>query len=82
MERQSKCLFPSAREYAKFFGVDDGIIKYAKPGAMIMHPGPVNRGMELTSSLVDSECSVIDEQVTNGVAIRMAILYLLMRRDA
>ena len=82
MERQSKCLFPSAREYAKFFGVDDGIIKYAKPGAMIMHPGPVNRGMELTSSLVDSESSVIDEQVTNGVAIRMAILYLLMRRDA
>ena len=82
MERQNKGLFPSAREYAKFFGVDEGIIKFARPGAMIMHPGPVNRGMELSSGLVDSENSVIDEQVTNGVAIRMAILYLLMRRDA
>ena len=82
MERQNKGLFPSAREYAKFFGVDEGIIKFARPGAMIMHPGPVNRGMELSSGLVDSENSVIDLQVTNGVAIRMAILYLLMRRDA
>ena len=82
MERQGKGMFPSAREYSKFFGVDQEALKFAKDDVLIMHPGPVNRGVELTSWVVDCENSVIDEQVRNGVAIRMAILYLLMRREA
>ncbi len=80
MERQKKALFPSVREYARFFGLDDNRLQLAKKDALIMHPGPVNRGVELTSSVVDSESSVINEQVTNGVAVRMALLYLLTRR--
>lgn len=82
LERQKKGLFPSVREYARFFGVDDKRLLLAKEDAMIMHPGPVNRGVELSSSVIDSERSVIDEQVTNGVAVRMALLYLLTRRGA
>ncbi|NLK39140.1 MAG: aspartate carbamoyltransferase catalytic subunit [Clostridiales bacterium] len=77
LERQKSGLFPTEREYAKFFGVDDRILKLAKPDCIVMHPGPVNRGLELTSVLIDGEHSVIEEQVTNGVAVRMAILYLL-----
>jgi aspartate carbamoyltransferase catalytic subunit len=80
LERQKKALFPSVREYARFFGLDDNRLQLAKKDALIMHPGPVNRGVELTSSVVDSESSVINEQVTNGVAVRMALLYLLTRR--
>lgn len=80
LERQKKGLFPSVREYSRFFGLDDKRLLLAKDDAMIMHPGPVNRGVELTSSVVDCDRSVIDEQVTNGVAIRMALLYLLTRR--
>jgi len=72
-ERQKSGLFPSLREYSRFFGLDD---------ALILHPGPVNRGVELPSSVIDSERSFINEQVTNGVAVRMALLYLLTRRDS
>lgn len=82
LERQKKGLFPTTREYAKFFGINDNIAKLAKKDALIMHPGPVNRGVELTSSLVDCDASVIDPQVTNGVAVRMALLYLLTRRNS
>lgn len=81
LERQKKGLFPSVREYSRFFGLDEKRLLLAKDDAMIMHPGPVNRGVELSSSIIDSDRSVIDEQVTNGVAVRMALLYLLTRRS-
>ncbi|MCX8130651.1 MAG: aspartate carbamoyltransferase catalytic subunit [Clostridia bacterium] len=80
LERQKKGLFPTAREYARFFGLDDKRLKFAKEDALLMHPGPVNRGLELSSSVVDCDQSVINEQVMNGVAVRMALLYLLTRR--
>ncbi len=82
LERQKKALFPSVREYSRFFGLDDNRLQLAKKDALIMHPGPVNRGVELTSSVADNESSVINEQVTNGVAVRMALLYLLTRRGS
>lgn len=81
LERQKKGLFPSVREYARFFGLDDKRLLLARDDAMIMHPGPVNRGVELSSSVIDCDSSVINEQVTNGVAVRMALLYLLTRRS-
>lgn len=80
LERQKKGLFPTIREYARFFGLDEDRLKLAKKDALIMHPGPVNRGVELTSQVMDCDRSVINEQVTNGVAVRMALLYLLTRR--
>lgn len=80
LERQRSGLVPSIREYARFFGVDDKRLAFAKPDALLLHPGPVNRGFELTSSVVDGEQSAINEQVTNGVAVRMAVLYLLARK--
>ncbi|MBC8538614.1 aspartate carbamoyltransferase catalytic subunit [Christensenellaceae bacterium NSJ-63] len=79
-ERQKGGLFPSVREYHQFYGVDEELLSLARPHALVMHPGPVNRGVELTSSVDDGEQSVITEQVTNGVAVRMALLYLLTRR--
>ncbi|MDR3122117.1 MAG: aspartate carbamoyltransferase catalytic subunit [Clostridiales bacterium] len=81
LERQKSGLFPSIREYSRFFGVDTGRLRLAKPDVLLMHPGPVNRGVELTSAVADADFSAIDEQVTNGVAVRMAILYLLARRE-
>ncbi len=77
LERQHGGLFPSLSEYSKFYGVKDGLLKYAKKDAVILHPGPVNRGVELTPTLIDGETSVIEEQVTCGVAVRMALLKLL-----
>ena len=71
---------PSIREYARFYGIDDKRLAFAKPDALLMHPGPVNRGFELTSGVIDGKSSVIDEQVTNGVAVRMAVLYMLARK--
>jgi aspartate carbamoyltransferase catalytic subunit len=82
LERQKKALFPTIREYARFFGLDDKRLKLAKEDAIVLHPGPVNRGVELSSAVVDGEQSVINEQVTNGVAVRMALLYLLTRRGS
>jgi len=81
-ERQKKGLFPTIREYARFFGLDDKRLVLAKKDALILHPGPVNRGVELTSSVIDCDQSLINEQVTNGVAVRMALLYLLTRRHS
>jgi aspartate carbamoyltransferase catalytic subunit len=78
LERQKKALFPSIREYVKSFGIDkDSLKKYAKKEVIIMHPGPINRGVELSQDAADSEYSVILGQVTNGVAVRMAVLFLL-----
>ncbi|MDP4093691.1 MAG: aspartate carbamoyltransferase catalytic subunit [Bacillota bacterium] len=80
LERQKKGLFPTIREYSRFFGIDEKRLKLAKEDALLMHPGPVNRGVELSTSVVDCDQSFINEQVTNGVAVRMALLYLLTRR--
>jgi aspartate carbamoyltransferase catalytic subunit len=78
LERQSKVLFPSLREYATFFGLSREVMKGAKDDVIVMHPGPMNRGVEITSDVADGPYSVILDQVTNGVAIRMAVLYLLI----
>ncbi len=78
-ERQKSGLIPSLREYHRFFGIDDQRMKFAKPDAILLHPGPVNRGIELTSGVLASDHSCVEEQVTNGVAIRMAVLNLLTR---
>ncbi len=80
LERQKKGLIPSAREYARFFGIDERRMKYAKPDAILLHPGPVNRGMELTTGVMEHDGCFIDEQVTNGVAVRMAVLNILTRK--
>jgi len=82
LERQKKGLFPSIREYAKYFGLDEKRLKLAKKDALVLHPGPINRGVEISTFVADGEQSVINEQVTNGVAVRMALLYLLTRRDS
>lgn len=78
LERQQRGLFPSAREYARFWGITRERLALAKPDALLMHPGPMNRGVEIASDVADSPQSTIEEQVTNGVAVRMAILYLLL----
>ncbi|MEX0736098.1 MAG: aspartate carbamoyltransferase catalytic subunit [Bacteroidota bacterium] len=77
LERQKSGLFPSLREYHRFFGVTKEKVSRAPKPITIMHPGPINRDVELSADLADSEHSVILQQVTNGVAIRMAVLYLL-----
>ena len=78
LERQKKGLFPSVREYFRFFGVDDSRLKLAKPDAIVMHPGPVNRGVELSTTVIDGDRSVITQQVTSGVAVRMAVMDMLV----
>jgi len=77
-ERQKDKFLPSIREYAKVFGINAAKLKNAKKDVLIMHPGPTNRGVELSAEIADGEYSVILDQVTNGVAIRMAILYLVL----
>jgi len=77
-ERQSDPLFPSLREYALKYGITRRIVDLARPDAIVMHPGPINRGVELMSDVADGPRSVILDQVTNGVAVRMALLYLVM----
>ena len=77
-ERQNDPLLPSLREYSRQFGINTSLLTLAKPDALIMHPGPVNRGVELSPEVADGQQSVILDQVTNGVAIRMALLYLVM----
>lgn len=79
-ERQQNGFLPTLREYSKYFGVNDQRLKLASPDALIMHPGPLNRGIEITTKVAESENAVIEEQVTNGVAVRMALLYLLTRK--
>jgi len=78
LERQKKGLFPSIEEYSKFFGITSERLKKAKPDEVIMHPGPINRGVELSSEVADGKWNVILDQVTNGVAVRMAIFFLLL----
>jgi aspartate carbamoyltransferase catalytic subunit len=69
--------FPSTREYAQQYGVDKNLLDSLNKEIVIMHPGPINRGVEITSDVADSQQSVILDQVENGVAIRMAVIYLL-----
>ena len=76
-ERQGKTLIPSLREYARFFGLNNENLKLAKKDVLVMHPGPMNRGVEIASSIADGKQSVILDQVENGVAVRMALLYLV-----
>ena len=78
MERMSELFFPSAREYSRYFGLNSDRIRALKPDAIVMHPGPMNRGLEITADAADGARSVIVEQVANGVSIRMAVLYLLL----
>lgn len=77
LERQKKGLFPSIREYNKYFGIDERRLSMAKSDAILMHPGPVNRGVELNPQVADGSQSVINQQVTNGVCVRMAVLNML-----
>lgn len=77
LERQQMRYFPSLREYSKYFGVNKELLDSLNKEVIIMHPGPINRGVEITSDVADSEHSIILQQVENGVAIRMAVLYLL-----
>jgi aspartate carbamoyltransferase catalytic subunit len=77
LERQRANLFPSIREYRLLYGLDTERLKWAKPDVLVMHPGPINRGVEISQEVADGEHSAINEQVTNGIAVRMAVLYLL-----
>lgn len=81
LERQKNNLFPTIREYSMTFGVNNERLKRAKKDAIVMHPGPMNRGVEISSGVADGPASVIDDQVTNGVAVRMAVLYLLQGEE-
>jgi aspartate carbamoyltransferase catalytic subunit len=78
LERQEKGLFPSKEEYTRLFGIDAARMQKAKKDVVIMHPGPINRGVELSSEVADGPYNVILDQVKNGVAIRMAVLFLLL----
>ena len=77
LERQGRALFPTIREYARLYGLTSERVKLADPGAIVMHPGPINRGVEISPDVADSLSSVILDQVANGVAVRMGILYLM-----
>ena len=76
-ERQNAGFLPSLREYIRRWQITDDRLAKAKPGVMVMHPGPMNEGIEISSSIAHGGSSVIEEQVTNGVAVRMALLYQL-----
>lgn len=81
-ERQKTTAFPGLNEYRSLFGVDSDLLKYAKSDVLVMHPGPVNRGIELSTDVIDGKNSVINMQVKNGVAVRMAILKLLCQEGS
>lgn len=80
-ERQQEMLLPSLREYAFYYGVDSRKLQKARPDVVVMHPGPINRGVEMSPDVADGPWSVILDQVGNGVAVRMAVLYLLVLRQ-
>jgi aspartate carbamoyltransferase catalytic subunit len=78
LERQKKNLFPTLREYSQLYGITSDRLLKANSGAIVLHPGPMNRGIEISSGVADGSAARIDDQVSNGVAIRMAVLYLLL----
>ncbi|HEV8539840.1 MAG TPA: aspartate carbamoyltransferase catalytic subunit [Nitrospiraceae bacterium] len=82
LERQGRALFPSIREYANLYGLTAERLRLAEAGALVMHPGPINRGVEIAPEVADSFSSVILDQVANGVAVRMGVLYLLSGASA
>jgi aspartate carbamoyltransferase catalytic subunit len=77
-ERMTELFFPNAREYSRYYGLNAERMRTLKPESLIMHPGPMNRGLEISAEVADSARSVITEQVSNGVSVRMAILYVLL----
>lgn len=77
-ERLGRAVLPSSREYAAFYGLDLARLRAARPDVLVMHPGPINRGVEIAADVADGTRSVILDQVTNGIAVRMALLYLLL----
>jgi aspartate carbamoyltransferase catalytic subunit len=77
LERQTSGFFPSLREYSIHYGLNHRRMQLAKPDAIVMHPGPINRGIEIDSEVADGPYSMILDQVSSGVAVRMAVLYLL-----
>lgn len=81
-ERMHRQFFPSAREYSRIWGIDRRRMAALPEGAIVMHPGPMNRGVEVTAEVADAQNSVITEQVTNGIAVRMSCLYLMLGGDA
>ena len=81
-ERMTDFYFPNAREYSRYFGLNSDRMKNMKSDSIVMHPGPMNRGLEISAEVADSARSVITEQVTNGVSVRMAILYVLLTGGA
>lgn len=81
-ERMNDLYFPNAREYSRYFGLNSDRMKSMKQESIVMHPGPMNRGLEISAEVADSARSVITEQVTNGVSVRMAILYVLLTGSA
>lgn len=78
LERMNAAFFPSSNEYSRRYGLDAARMRTLQPHTIVMHPGPMNRGMEIAADVADSERSVIIEQVTNGVSVRMAVMYLLL----
>jgi aspartate carbamoyltransferase catalytic subunit len=82
LERMNDSYFPTAREYSRRYGLDHRRMSRLSPESIVMHPGPMNRGMEITADVADSDRSVIVSQVTNGVSVRMAVLYLLLGGNA
>ena len=80
-ERMTSALLPTEREYFKCFGLTEERLKLAKPDAIVMHPGPINRGVEIASSIADGPQSVILQQVSNGIAVRMAIMAITMQNN-
>jgi aspartate carbamoyltransferase catalytic subunit len=78
LERMQGALLPSAREYFHCYGLTEDKLKLAKPDAIVMHPGPINRGVEIASSVADGPQSVILEQVTHGIAVRMAVMSMAL----
>ncbi len=81
LERMRDAFFPNEREYTRMWGLDDSRLAALPLGTMVMHPGPMNRGLEISSAAADSARSTVLEQVSNGVAVRMAALYLLLAGD-
>jgi aspartate carbamoyltransferase catalytic subunit len=79
-ERMTGALLPSEQEYFQTFGLTEEKLKLAKPDAIVMHPGPINRGVEISSEVADGPQSVILEQVTNGIAVRMAVMSMVLGR--
>jgi aspartate carbamoyltransferase catalytic subunit len=77
-ERMNAAYFPSVREYSRRYGLDSARLRQLPEGAIVMHPGPMNRGVEIAAEVADSPRSTIVEQVANGVSVRMAVLYLLL----